>query len=134
MGQDGNGSQWPAPKPVRFWLNDHAVLITLDGLSHTELRHALDEGWLPQLSRLDTEQSTWVKGGSIVGWPSFSFPGHILIHMGAYQGHHGILSNTFWDREQMLIALNMPSAPCSADPQAAQATQDQYLSRLRKPI
>ena len=128
MGQDGTVRN-ELLQSCAFGSADHAVLITLDGLSHTELRHALDEGWLPQLSRLETEQSTWVKGGSIVGWPSFSFPGHISIHMGAYQGHHGILSNTFWDRERWLIAPQHALSTLLADPQAAQATQDQYLSQ-----
>ena len=38
--------------------------------------------------------------------------------MGAYPGHHGILSNTFWDRERWLIAPQHALSTLLADPQA----------------
>ncbi|MEC8277527.1 MAG: alkaline phosphatase family protein [Myxococcota bacterium] len=127
LGQDGTVRQ-ELLQPCAFGSAKYAILITLDGLSHTELRHALDEGNVPQIARIENGQSVWLNGGSIVGWPSFSFPGHISLHMGSYQGHHGILSNTFWDRAQWQIAPQYSLSTLLADPEAAQNTQSLYLS------
>jgi phosphonoacetate hydrolase len=113
---------------------EYAVVIVLDGLSHTELQYGLDNGQLPQLSRIADDQSAWINGGSIVGWPSFSFPGHVSIHTGAYQGTHGIISNSFWDREKESYAPQYSLSTLLADPQAAQHTQNDYLSNDNETI
>lgn len=113
---------------------EYAVVIVLDGLSHTELRHGLANGQLPQLSRIADDQSAWLTGGSIVGWPSFSFPGHVSIHTGAYQGTHGVISNSFWDREKESHAPQYSLSALLANPEAAQNTQNDYLSNRNETI
>ena len=75
-----------------------AVVIILDGLSHTELFDGVTAGRTPNLARLVDASAAVVGGGAIVGWPSFSLPGHTSVHTGVYQGHHGLLSSSFLDR------------------------------------
>ena len=96
---------------------EYAVTIIFDGANHNAVTAALENGDMPNLSKIVNSDAAIFQGGAIVGWPSYSLPGHISIHTGVYQGHHGMYSNQFWDRErqtlaptdQGLIALLLPS-------------------------
>ncbi len=83
-------------------LADQVVIIAFDGLTPNELyyhyEHQGSGGWdLPHFFEL-MDQGVFYRGGAIVGWPSMSLPGHTTIGSGAYQGHHGLISNSVYDR------------------------------------
>ncbi len=105
---------------------ERAVVIVFDGLSHTELRDAIDAGRLPAFARI--ADGAVVGGGSIVGWPSFSFPGHLSVFTGAWQGHHGLLSNSFHDRAADAAAPGYDLSTLLVSASAAQEVADAYLS------
>jgi hypothetical protein len=76
-----------------------AVLLLLDGLSHTELAHRLDtEGsTLPHFREL-VEGGVRLRYGAITNYPSVTVPGHLSIGTGAWAGHHGVPNNNFYER------------------------------------
>jgi phosphonoacetate hydrolase len=82
----------------------NVVVFILDGLNNAEFYAAIQRGDLPNISRIYNDQSAYWTGGAIVGWPSFSMPGHVSLHTGTYQGHHGMYCNQFWDRGKSEIA------------------------------
>jgi hypothetical protein len=104
-----------------------AVVLILDGLSHTEVLDGLSEGRLPHLARI-ADQAAIASAGAIVGWPSMSLPGHLSVHTGVYQGHHGLLSNSFRDRSTSTTAPGIDLFDILADPEAGTAAMDAYLS------
>jgi len=77
-----------------------AYLFLLDGLSHSELRHQLDNnpGAIPNLARL-VERGAMLSHGSIVNFPSITWPSHSTILTGAWCGHHDVVNPTFHLRE-----------------------------------
>ena len=105
-----------------------AVVIILDGMSHTELIDGVAEGRLPHLGRLVDAQAAVVAGGGISGWPTYSLPGHATVHTGALQGHHGLLSNNFVDRATGASAPGVGLEDALADPEAGAAALNSYLS------
>jgi hypothetical protein len=86
---DDNASQ---PKRVYMFL--------LDGLSHSELRHQLDSnpGAIPNLAGL-VGRGAMLSHGSIVNFPSITWPSHSTILTGAWCGHHDVVNPTFHLRE-----------------------------------
>ena len=76
----------------------YGLVLILDGLNHNELMDGISEGRYPNLARIVDDQAAVFDGGAIVGWPSFSLPGHVSLFTGAWQGHHGLISNSFLDR------------------------------------
>jgi hypothetical protein len=86
---DDNASQ---PKRVYMFL--------LDGLSHSELRHQLDNnpGTIPNLAGL-VGRGAMLSHGSIVNFPSITWPSHSTILTGAWCGHHDVVNPTFHLRE-----------------------------------
>ena len=75
-------------------------LILLDGQSHSELRHQLDNnpGAIPNLAGL-VERGAMLSHGSIVNFPSITWPSHSTILTGAWCGHHDVVNPTFHLRE-----------------------------------
>ena len=75
-------------------------MILLDGLSHSELRHQLDHnpGAIPNLAGL-VERGAMLSHGSIVNFPSITWPSHSTILTGAWCGHHDVVNPTFHLRE-----------------------------------
>ena len=71
----------------------YTVIISLDGLRWDYL-DAFDVPFMNQLAR---------EGVSAVMQPSFpskTFPNHYTLATGLTPDHHGIIANTFWDRER----------------------------------
>ena len=75
-------------------------LILLDGLSHSELRYQLDSNRaaIPNLAGL-VERGAMLSHGSIVNFPSITWPSHSTIMTGAWCGHHDVVNPTFHLRE-----------------------------------
>ncbi len=75
-------------------------MILLDGLSHSELRYQLDQNRaaIPNLAGL-VERGAMLSHGSIVNFPSITWPSHSTIMTGAWCGHHDVVNPTFHLRE-----------------------------------
>ncbi len=83
-----------ATPPARVYM------FLLDGLSHSELRHQIDNnpGAIPNLAGL-VERGAMLSHGSIVNFPSITWPSHSTILTGAWCGHHDVVNPTFHLRE-----------------------------------
>ncbi len=81
------------PKPRRLYV------FLLDGLHQTELedRLASDPEALPNLRRLRARAAV-LAGGSIVNFPSITWPSHTAIGSGAWCGHHDVVNPTYYVR------------------------------------
>jgi hypothetical protein len=75
-------------------------MILLDGLSHSELHYQLENNRdaIPNLAGL-VERGAFLTHGSIVNFPSITWPSHSTILTGAWCGHHDIVNPTFHLRE-----------------------------------
>lgn len=82
--------------PWQAWAagrDNYTVIISLDGLRWDYL-DAYDVPFMQQLAR---------EGVEAVMQPSFpskTFPNHYTLATGLTPDHHGIIANTFWDREK----------------------------------
>jgi hypothetical protein len=76
-------------------------IFLLDGLHQTELDQRLveDAGALPALRRL-RERAAVLASGSIVTFPSITWPSHTTIGTGAWCGHHDVVNPTYYLREK----------------------------------
>ncbi len=76
-------------------------MILLDGLSHSELMHQLENSRaaIPNLARL-IDAGAMLSHGSIVNFPSITWPSHSTILTGAWCGHHDIVNPTYHERER----------------------------------
>lgn len=75
---------------------ERVFILLFDGLTPNELYYHyenVDGLDLPNLFEL-IENGAFYRGGAVVGWPSFTFPGHNTIGTGTWQGHHGLVTNT----------------------------------------
>lgn len=88
----GGGS---AGRPERVYM------ILLDGLSHTELVHHLERmpDAIPHIAAL-ARAGAMLAHGSIVNFPSITWPSHSTIMTGTWCGHHDIVNPTYHDRER----------------------------------
>ncbi len=79
---------------------ERAYLILLDGLSHTELLWQLENNRaaVPNLAML-ADNGAMLAHGSIVNFPSITWPSHSTILTGAWCGHHDVVNPTFHLRE-----------------------------------
>ena len=84
-----------APRPTRLYV------FLLDGMHHTELedRLARDPHGLPHLRRL-RDRAAVLDGGSIVNFPSITWPSHTAIGTGAWCGHHDVVNPTYYLRDE----------------------------------
>ncbi len=75
-------------------------MILLDGLSHTELLWHLENrpASIPAIASL-VERGAMLTHGSIVNFPSITWPSHSTIITGAWCGHHDVVNPTFHLRE-----------------------------------
>ncbi|MGB6553349.1 MAG: alkaline phosphatase family protein [Candidatus Binataceae bacterium] len=80
---------------------ERVYLILLDGLSHTELVWQLENNRaaIPNLAAL-VESGAMLSHGSIVNFPSITWPSHSTILTGAWCGHHDVVNPTFHLRER----------------------------------
>jgi phosphonoacetate hydrolase len=78
---------------------ERVYLILLDGLSHSELVHQLkNNAAIPNLAAL-VASGAMLSHGSIVNFPSITWPSHSTILTGAWCGHHDVVNPTFHLRE-----------------------------------
>jgi hypothetical protein len=79
---------------------ERIYLLHLDGLSNTELHWRLehDTDAIPHLRRL-IERGRMFRYGSIVNFPSITWPSHNTIGTGCWGGHHDIVNPTYYLRE-----------------------------------
>ncbi|MCH8064963.1 MAG: alkaline phosphatase family protein [Chloroflexi bacterium] len=89
---DGNGNLNSKPERV--------YLLHMDGQSATELYGRLEKepDSLPNLRRL-TERGHRLRYGSIVNFPSITWPSHNVIGTGCWSGHHDLVNNNYYIRE-----------------------------------
>ncbi len=78
------------PPPSRLYV------FLLDGLHQTELedRLATEPEALPHLARLRARAAV-LAGGSIVNFPSITWPSHTTIATGTWCGHHDVVNPTY---------------------------------------
>ncbi len=83
---------------------ERVYVIVLDGLSHTELLHRLDSETdsIPHL-RLLLSEAALFRFGSIVNFPSITWPSHSSLLTGAWCGHHDVVNPTYYLRERREI-------------------------------
>jgi hypothetical protein len=76
----------------------------IDGIHPTELEERLesDPGALPHLRRL-REKAAVLASGSIVNFPSVTWPSHTAIGTSAWCGHHDVVNLTYYLRERREI-------------------------------
>ena len=79
---------------------ERVYLIHMDGLSASELRWRLehDPDAIPNLRRL-IERGCMFRYGSIVNFPSITWPSHNVIGTGCWGGHHDLVNNGYYLRE-----------------------------------
>ena len=73
--------------------DNYTVIISLDGLRWDYL-DTYDVPFLNQLAR------EGVKAVMQPSFPSKTFPNHYTLATGLTPDHHGVIANTFWDRER----------------------------------
>lgn len=97
--QDGRAAEElldpDAPRARRLYV------FLLDGLHMTELdrRLATDPDALPGLRRL-RERAAVVRYGSVVNFPSITWPSHTALGTGAWGGHHDVVNPSYYLREK----------------------------------
>ena len=76
-------------------------VFLLDGMHQTELEHRLasEPDALPHLRRLH-ERAAVLAGGSIVNFPSITWPSHTAIGTGAWCGHHDVVNPSYYLRDR----------------------------------
>jgi hypothetical protein len=76
-------------------------IFLVDGIHPTELEERLesDPGALPNLRRL-REKAAVLASGSIVSFPSITWPSHTTIGTGTWCGHHDVVNPTYYLREK----------------------------------
>ena len=82
--------------PWQAWAagrDNYTVIISLDGLRWDYL-DTYDVPFMNQLAR------EGVKAVMQPSFPSKTFPNHYTLATGLVPDHHGIITNTFWDREK----------------------------------
>ena len=81
------------PQPSRLYV------FLCDGLHQTELedRLARDPEGLPNLRRL-LARAAVLDGGSIVNFPSITWPSHTAIGTGTWGGHHDVVNPSYYVR------------------------------------
>jgi hypothetical protein len=79
---------------------ERVYIFLLDGLSNTELKERLehDRESIPALTRL-IDRGAMFEYGTIVNFPSITWPSHNALGTGAWCGHHDIVNPTYHLRE-----------------------------------
>jgi hypothetical protein len=84
---------------------ERVYMLLLDGLSHTELWHRLEHEpeALPNLRRILGPAAVF-EYGSIVNFPSITWPSHACLLTGAWCGHHDIVNPAYYVRDEREVA------------------------------
>jgi phosphonoacetate hydrolase len=79
---------------------ERVYIMLLDGLSNTQLLERLekDSESIPNLKRL-VEKGLMFRYGTLVTFPSITWPSHNSLGTGAWCGHHDIVNPTYYLRE-----------------------------------
>lgn len=82
----------------------HALIVLFDGLNPNEILHQVQSANpdLPNFRKM-VQQGTVVRYGAITGYPSASGPGHLTVGTGLWGGHHGIVNNGMYRREDGFV-------------------------------
>ncbi|MEO6867360.1 MAG: alkaline phosphatase family protein, partial [Gaiellales bacterium] len=78
---------------------ERAIMFTIDGMSQTALLDEIQKGNLPNLARI-MASGTIFRNGSIANYPTVTWANHNTLVTGASPGHHGLVNNSWWDRER----------------------------------
>jgi hypothetical protein len=80
---------------------DRVIVLVCDGLAFSELVDEATSRWadLPNFARFFNE-GAWMGYGSITNWPSVTYPSHNTISAGVYSGHHGLVDNQYYLRDE----------------------------------
>jgi hypothetical protein len=86
----------PTAKPL-----NRLYFFLLDGIHSTELEDRLerDPDAIPNLRRLRAKAAV-LASGSIVNFPSITWPSHTTIGTGAWCGHHDVVNLTYYLRQK----------------------------------
>ncbi|MEE8346719.1 MAG: alkaline phosphatase family protein [Dehalococcoidia bacterium] len=79
---------------------ERVYVLLLDGLSHTQLLERLEKDWesIPNLKRL-VDGGVMFRYGTMVTFPSITWPSHNTLGTGAWCGHHDIVNPVYYLRE-----------------------------------
>lgn len=64
---------------------------------------AADDPATVQNLRAMAEDGTFLRFGSVVGWPTVTMPNHNTVGSGVYPGHHGLVNNRFYLRQEKTV-------------------------------
>jgi hypothetical protein len=80
---------------------ERVYIMLLDGLSNSELKERLekDRESIPNLARI-IERGAVFNYGTIVNFPSITWPSHNALGTGAWCGHHDVVNPTYYLREK----------------------------------
>jgi hypothetical protein len=82
---------------------ERCYIIHMDGVSNSELRQRLDEpDSIPNLKRL-IGRGLLFRYGSIVNFPSITWPSHNAIGTSCWCGHHDIVNPTYYLRDKRKV-------------------------------
>ena len=73
----------------------YVVLVSLDGFRWD---YAKSDGATHLLAL--GKQGVWAPEGMLPSYPSLTFPNHFTIVTGLYPEHHGLVANSFYDRNE----------------------------------
>ncbi len=109
----------PARQRERSERAERVYFVIFDGLSNSELQYLLDrdDPAIANLRRI-LDRAARFRFGSMVTFPSITWPSHATLLTGAWLGHHDIVNPTYYDRtaRQALV------------PQAEGMMTERYLS------
>ncbi len=114
---------------------EYAIIIVSDGLSHTELKRALnDSGYnIPNIRSL-LENGIFFRYGHITNFFSVTIPSHTTIGTGLYAGHHGIVNNLYYLRERgrLLTLIDLGVGPAQYLREEAETIFEAYHRNFGK--
>ena len=87
---------------------NYTVIVSCDGLRWDYLE-TFDVPFMDKMA------DQGVKAVMMPSFPSKTFPNHYTLATGLYPDHHGIISNTFWDRENQ-VQYSMGDRKISGNP------------------
>lgn len=76
----------------------HVIGFLLDGTNANVLYDAIDRGVVPNIARIAAMGTTFAHGVTS-SLPTITLANHTTAMTGCHPGHHGILHNAWWDRE-----------------------------------
>ena len=105
--EDGDITE-PIANRAAIFIFDQNNSITLHCLMYEEtcgepVPEEATDPTIVQNVRSLAEDGTFLRYGSVVAWPSVTMPNHNTVGSGAYPGHHGMVNNRFYLREEKTV-------------------------------